>query len=82
MGDAAASNGKGKSQVVFVIHGGAGGGTVPPDQEEEYRKTMLSALKAGKRVIDSGGSGVRAVEAGGSYTGRFPLVQCGQRSGF
>lgn len=80
--DAAASNGKGKSQVVFVIHGGAGGGTVPPDQEEEYRKTMLSALKAGKRVIDSGGSGVRAVEAGVHILEDSPLFNAGKGAVF
>lgn len=80
--DAVASNGKGKSQVVFAIHGGAGGGRVPPDQEEEYRNTMLSALKAGKKVIDSGGSGVRAVERAVNVLEDSPLFNAGKGAVF
>ncbi|SIS42005.1 beta-aspartyl-peptidase (threonine type) [Kroppenstedtia eburnea] len=80
--DVTASNGKGKSQVVFAIHGGAGGGTVPPDQEEEYRNTMLSALKAGKKVIDSGGSGVSAVEAAVHVLEDSPLFNAGKGAVF
>ncbi|PTX61749.1 beta-aspartyl-peptidase (threonine type) [Melghirimyces profundicolus] len=80
--DVSASNGKGKSDVIFAIHGGAGGGTVPEELEDEYRETMKSALKEGKKVIDSGGSSVQAVEAAVKVLEDSPLFNAGKGAVF
>jgi beta-aspartyl-peptidase (threonine type) len=57
----------GKSpEWVIAIHGGAGSTTrddLSADREEEIRADLRSALEAGARILESGGTGPEAIEA-------------------
>lgn len=51
---------------VLAIHGGAGTITpenMTPELEAEYREVLASSLQAGKKILESGGDSVDAVEA-------------------
>ncbi|MDQ0884532.1 isoaspartyl peptidase/L-asparaginase [Peribacillus sp. V2I11] len=80
--EAATSKMKEGPRVILAIHGGAGGGTVPKDQQDEYRNTMRSALDAGKKIVDSGGSSVDAVEAAVRVLEDSPLFNAGKGAAF
>jgi len=45
---------------VIVVHGGAK--TIPPEQADAHRKGCLTALQAGRTVLEFGGQAVDAVE--------------------
>ena len=79
---AATSKMKEGPKVILAIHGGAGGGMVPEDQQDEYRNTMRSALEAGKKVVDSGGPSVDAVEAAVRVLEDSPLFNAGKGAAF
>src|SRR5207244_13354028 len=50
----------------LVVHGGAGTverSTMTPEKEQEYRAGLENALRAGREVLQGGGSSLDAVEA-------------------
>ncbi len=47
----------------FVIHGGTLSEQLPAEDEKEIRAAMKEALLAGKRILESGGKSMDAVEA-------------------
>jgi L-asparaginase / beta-aspartyl-peptidase len=50
-------------KYAFVIHGGTLGEQVPAADEKEIRAAMKEALLAGKKILESGGKSMDAVEA-------------------
>ncbi|MCI0442315.1 isoaspartyl peptidase/L-asparaginase [bacterium] len=50
-------------KYAFVIHGGTLGAQLPAEDEKEVRAAMKEALLAGKRILESGGKSMDAVEA-------------------
>jgi L-asparaginase / beta-aspartyl-peptidase len=52
------------AKIVLVAHGGAGNyDNMPPSQIEKRRQAMVSAIRAGYKILSHGGSSVDAVEA-------------------
>lgn len=49
-------------KYAFVIHGGTLGGQLPANEEKEVRAAMKEALLAGKKILESGGKSMDAVE--------------------
>jgi L-asparaginase / beta-aspartyl-peptidase len=49
-------------KYAFVIHGGTIGEKMPAEEEKEVRAAMKEALLAGKRILESGGKSMDAVE--------------------
>jgi L-asparaginase / beta-aspartyl-peptidase len=50
-------------KYAFVIHGGTLGEQLPAEEEKEVRAAMKEALLAGKRILESGGKSMDAVES-------------------
>jgi L-asparaginase / beta-aspartyl-peptidase len=50
-------------KYAFVIHGGTLGEQLPANDEKEIRTAMKEALFAGKKILESGGKSMDAVEA-------------------
>jgi L-asparaginase / beta-aspartyl-peptidase len=51
------------AKYAFVIHGGTLGEQLPAEDEKEIRAALKEALLAGKRILESGGKSMDAVEA-------------------
>ncbi|MBA4251047.1 MAG: beta-aspartyl-peptidase [Chlorobiaceae bacterium] len=53
-----------KGKYVLVIHGGAGNAdkNMPTELKEKYLSSLESALQIGKKILESGGSSLDAVE--------------------
>lgn len=69
----------------LAIHGGAGTilrSQMTPDLEREYRSGLETALLAGWKVLDSGGSAIDAVEAAVVSLENFPLFNAGRGAVF
>lgn len=73
---------KHKGNVVLAVHGGAGGGSIAEDQREAYQKEVRAALETGKKILDSGGSSVDAVEAAVRVLEDAPLFNAGKGAVF
>ncbi|MEW1548857.1 isoaspartyl peptidase/L-asparaginase family protein [Streptomyces tsukubensis] len=72
--------------VVLAVHGGAGAAlnreTTSPQREKAYRDGLATALRAGQRVLDRGGSSVDAVEAAVKRLEDDPLFNAGKGAVF
>jgi L-asparaginase / beta-aspartyl-peptidase len=69
----------------IVVHGGAGvieRATMKPEIEAAYRASMKTAIDAGAKVLDSGGSSVDAVEATIQILEDDPLFNAGRGAVF
>ena len=69
----------------LAVHGGAGAiskSQMTPDLEREYRGGIETALKAGWKVLDKGGSAIDAVEAAVVELENFPLFNAGRGAVF
>lgn len=67
-------------KAVLVIHGGAGSIVpegMPEERRQAYADELVEALRAGYRVIESGGSSVDAVEAAVVTMENSPLFNSG-----
>lgn len=61
----AGAHGQGAHRWAIVLHGGAGvieRASMTPEREAAYRAGLKSAIEAGARVLDEGGSSMDAVE--------------------
>ncbi|KAF9451273.1 asparaginase [Macrolepiota fuliginosa MF-IS2] len=77
--------GKGKSNYVLVIHGGAGTITregSSPKQRADYRKALRDALEAGYNVLRDGGEALDAVVAAVTVMEDCPLFNAGKGAVF
>ncbi|MQS37998.1 isoaspartyl peptidase/L-asparaginase [Streptomyces katsurahamanus] len=72
--------------VVLAVHGGAGAAldreTTTPEREKAYRDGLAEALRAGGKVLDSGGSSLDAVEAAVRRLEDNPLFNAGKGAVF
>jgi len=69
----------------FVIHGGAGvitRGSLSPEREKEYRVKLEEALMAGYKALQSGRSGLDAVEVAIRILEDSPLFNAGKGAVF
>ena len=69
----------------IVMHGGAGvieRATMSPETEKQYRAGMDAAIRAAARVLDGGGAGMDAIEAGLDVLEEDPLFNCGHGAVF
>src|SRR6516164_6571434 len=56
----------GPTQIALAVHGGAGTierSKMTAEREQEYRAGIEHALRAGREILDRGGSSLDAVEA-------------------
>lgn len=70
----------GPPDVAIVIHGGAGSIReldMTEDEEEAYRSTMTESLRAGRSVLEDGGSSVDACVRAIQIMERSPLFNAG-----
>ncbi|GGS11883.1 L-asparaginase [Streptomyces aureoverticillatus] len=81
--------GKGKPDardVVLAVHGGAGTALdrdkTTPEREKAYRDGLADALKAGRKILDKGGSSVDAVQAAVQRLEDNPLFNAGKGAVF
>ncbi|WP_326686596.1 MULTISPECIES: isoaspartyl peptidase/L-asparaginase [unclassified Streptomyces] len=72
--------------VVLAVHGGAGTALsrdeTSPEQEKAYRDGLARALRAGKKVLDKGGTSTRAVEKAVNVLEDDPLFNAGKGAVF
>ncbi|MFI8931097.1 isoaspartyl peptidase/L-asparaginase family protein [Streptomyces sp. NPDC053474] len=72
--------------VVLAVHGGAGTAldrdTTTPEREKAYRDGLTKALRAGRKVLDKGGSSVDAVQAAVTQLEDDPLFNAGKGAVF
>ena len=69
----------------IAIHGGAGTArreTMGAERERAYRERLTEALQAGKRILESGGSSLDAVEAAIRLLEDSPLFNAGKGAVF
>jgi len=69
----------------IAIHGGAGTlvkGMMTPEKEIEYRKALDTALSAGYRILENGGTAMDAVETAVMSLEDCPLFNAGKGSVF
>ncbi|MCE2712937.1 MAG: isoaspartyl peptidase/L-asparaginase [Cryomorphaceae bacterium] len=69
----------------IAIHGGAGTlvkGMMTPEKEIEYRKALDTALSAGYRILENGGTALDAVETAVMSLEDCPLFNAGKGSVF
>jgi beta-aspartyl-peptidase (threonine type) len=74
-----------KQEWAIVIHGGAGGMTrenLAPELEKEYRESLLTAIKTGKKILAEGGSALDAVEQTIKTMEDNPLFNAGKGAVF
>lgn len=73
------------SKLGIAIHGGAGTilrSQMTPELEREYRDGLETALKAGREILEHGGSSLDAVEAAVIELENFPLFNAGRGAVF
>ncbi|GGV49689.1 isoaspartyl peptidase/L-asparaginase family protein [Streptomyces spectabilis] len=72
--------------VVLAVHGGAGTALdrdkTTPEREKAYRDGLTEALRAGRKVLDKGGSSVDAVQAAVTKLEDNPLFNAGKGAVF
>jgi beta-aspartyl-peptidase (threonine type) len=76
---------KENKNYVLVIHGGSGTilkENMTPEKETAYLNTLEQSLKAGKKILESGGSAVDAIEAAILIMEDSPLFNAGKGSVF
>lgn len=74
-----------KQEWAIVIHGGAGGITresVPPEADSSYRAALGEALETGRKILESGGSALDAVEQTIRLMENNPLFNAGKGAVF
>src|SRR6185503_6993235 len=73
------------NSYAIAIHGGAGTvnkSLITPEQEKEYQTGLKSALEAGEKILQAGGTAVEAVEAAVSTLEDNPLFNAGRGAVF
>jgi beta-aspartyl-peptidase (threonine type) len=76
---------KADRKIAFVMHGGAGTidrGSMTPERERDYRAGIERALNTGSKILQSGGSGLDAVEAAVRVLEDDPLFNAGKGAVF
>lgn len=72
--------------VVLAVHGGAGTALdrdkTSPEREKAYRDGLAEALRAGRKVLDKGGSSLDAVQAAVTELEDNPLFNAGKGAVF
>lgn len=71
--------------VILAIHGGAGTisrGELSADLERQYREALSAALRAGAKILNSGGTSIAAVEATIMVMEDSPLFNAGKGAVF
>ncbi|EPH46840.1 isoaspartyl peptidase/L-asparaginase [Streptomyces aurantiacus] len=72
--------------VVLAVHGGAGTALdrdkTTPEREKAYRDGLADAMKAGRKILDKGGSSVDAVQAAVQKLEDNPLFNAGKGAVF
>ncbi len=71
--------------IALAIHGGAGAlprSEMNSERETEFHAALREALEAGRRVLDSGGASLDAVEASVVWMEDCPLFNAGRGSAF
>ena len=74
-----------KPRLAFMIHGGAGTikrGSMTPEKEKEYRAKLEEALMAGYTALQTGKTGVDAVEIAINILEDSPLFNAGKGAVF
>src|ERR1700704_2875234 len=74
-----------REKIQLVVHGGAGTierSTMTPEREQEYRAGIENALRAGRGILQSGGSSLDAVEAAVRVLEDDPHFNAGKGSVF
>ena len=72
-------------QIALAVHGGAGTierSKMTPEREREYRAGIENALRAGREILDPGGSSLDAVEAAVRVLEDDPHFNAGKGSVF
>src|SRR4029077_13899799 len=70
-----------RQKIQLVVHGGAGTierSKMAPKREQEYRAGSENALRAGREILQAGGSSLDAVEAAGRGLVDGPPFQPGR----
>jgi beta-aspartyl-peptidase (threonine type) len=84
-GDVKQLQGPQNPRLGFIIHGGAGvitRGSLTPEREKEYRAKLEEALLAGYRALQTGKSGLDAVEIAIRLLEDSPLFNAGKGAVF
>jgi beta-aspartyl-peptidase (threonine type) len=74
-----------KQEWAIVVHGGAGvmsRQNLTPEMEKDYRKSLLEAINAGKKILSEGGSSLDAVEQTIRIMEDNPLFNAGKGAVF
>ncbi len=75
----------GMKAYAIAIHGGAGTilrSVMNPEKERQYKQSLATAIAAGEKVLQSGGSSLNAVEAAIRLLEDEPLFNAGRGSVF
>lgn len=73
------------NRIALAVHGGAGTierSKMTPEREQEYRAGIENALRAGRQILDRGGSSLDAVEAAVQMLEDDPNFNAGKGSVF
>src|SRR5207244_4544687 len=74
-----------EQKIQLAVHGGAGTierSKMTPEKEQEYRTGLENALRAGREILQRGGSSLDAVEAAVRVLEDDPLFNAGKGSVF